>query len=514
MNAMRQILCTAAVLLAGCGAEQNVPALRLALQTEPTTLDPAFAVDYSSGLVSSLIHANLVRFEPDGALVSDIAARWSVSDDGLEYVFTLGEARFSDGSRVTAEAAARSLRRLIDPATASPRWWVLEAVRGAAELRAGMELDAGSIFARDDSTLVIRLGRPAAHFPSLLAMPAAGIVSARAADSLGRDYGRSPVGSGPWRLLSWSAGEQLVLAASGRPARPEGGIETIRLRVIPESMTRIAEFETGNLDLLEVPAPELRLWRAAGPQLHSGEELRIVYIGLNNEKPPLDDPRVRRALNMAVDVEAIIGHVLFGAARRADGLVPPALRGAAPTGGPPRYDPRAAAALLAEAGCADGLEIEIWQRENPEAGRVLEAVQGYLAGVGVTARIVTREWSAFKQAVDRGTPDAFYLDWFADYPDAENFLAPLFHSANRGGGGNRARYANARVDSLLDSAAGTADPGARWALYAEAERIILAESPWILLWFPVRYEVVSSRIAGYRMPVIFNGQRFTGVSLR
>ena len=275
-----------------------------------------------------------------------------------------------------------------------------------------------------------------------------------------------------------------------------------------------AEFETGNLDLLEVPAQELHLWRSAGARLFSREELRIVYIGFNNDKPPFDDPRVRRALCMAVDIEAIIAHVLFGAAARADAIVPAALRGGPPLGAAQRYDPLAAAALLAEAGYPGGFEMEIWQRENPEAGRVLESVQGCLASIGVRARIVTREWSAFKQAVDRGTPDAFYLDWFADYPDAENFLVPLFHSSNRGGGGNRARYADERVDSLLDAAALLADPGARWALFAEAERIIMDDAPWIRLWFPVRYEVVSERLAGYRMPVIFNGQRFTEVYLR
>lgn len=502
-----------ALATAGCGGDAGPDALRLALQTEPTTLDPAYAVDYSSGLVSSLIHGTLVVFEPDGSLAPGVASRWTVSEDGLEYVFIIGGSRFGDGSPVTAPAAARSLRRLLDPATSSPRWWVLEPLRGAAAYHAGEGPLRGALEARDETTLVVRLERPAAHLPGLLAMPAAGIVPAALADSLGRGYGRNPVGSGPWRLHSWISGDEIVLERNPFAAR-HPAVDRIRLRVIPEPMTRIAEFEVGNLDLLEVPVPELGLWRSAGPELLTGLELRVVYIGLNTEKPPLDDPRVRRALNMAVDVDAIIEHVLFGSARRADGVVPPPLRRGPPPPRPYPFDPAAAAALLAEAGHPGGISIEIWQRENPEAGRVLEAVQGFLGAVGVEARIVTREWSAFKEAVDRGTPDAFYLDWFADYPDPENFLVPLFHSANRGGGGNRSRYANPVVDSLLDEAASRADPGARWALYEQAERIVTAEAPWIFLWFPVRHQAVSSRLEGYRMPVIFNGQRFTGVRLR
>jgi len=503
----------AALAAAGCGGGQGDDDLHLALETEPSTLDPAYAVDYSSGLMASLIHGTLVAFEPDGSLAGDVASRWTVSADGLEYHFTITGARFSDGTSVTAPAAARSLRRLLDPRTASPRWWVLEPVSGAAAFHAGDPDAPVGIEAPDDTTLVIRLDRPASHLPSLLAMPAAGIVPARLADSLGRDYGRYPVGSGPWRLVSWAAGDQLILERNPFAARPPL-VERIRLRIIPEPMTRIAEFEVGNLDLLEVPVPELDLWRSAGPELLSGLELRVAYIGLNTEKPPLDDRRVRRALNMAVDIDAIIEHVLFGSARRADGVVPPPLRRGPPPLRQYPFDPEEAASLLAEAGYPDGFEIEIWQRENPEAGRVLEAVQGYLGAVGVHARIVTREWSAFKAAVDRGTPDAFYLDWFADYPDPENFLVPLFHSANRGGGGNRSRYVSSRVDSLLDAAAALSDPDQRWVLYEQAERIVTADAPWIFLWFPVRHQVVSSRLEGYVMPVIFNGQRFTAVRLR
>jgi peptide/nickel transport system substrate-binding protein/oligopeptide transport system substrate-binding protein len=502
-----------ALQIVSCGGGEGPTALRLALQTEPTNLDPAFAVDYSSGWVSSLIHSNIVRFEPDGSIVPDLARSWTVSADGLEYVFHIGGCRFSDGGPVTAFDVEWSLRRLVAPRTASPRWWVLEPVAGVSEFHSG-RADRCSIEARDDSTLVITLEKPAAHFLSLLAMPAAGIVSPAAADSLGRDYGRSPTGSGPWRLISWQSGDEIILERNLFGPDAGAGVPRISIRLIPETMTRVAEFEVGNLDVLEIPPAELELWRSAGARLLRKPELRIVYIGLNNEKPPFDDPRVRRALNMAIDVEAVIGHILFGAAEKATGIVPAGLRGSPLPEPLYRYDPEGAVRLLDEAGYPCGFSMEIWQRENPESGRILESVQGFLARVGIEVKIVTREWSAFKQAVDRGTPDAFYLDWFADYPEAGNFLVPLFHSENRGGGGNRAAFDDAAVDSILETASGISDPAARWEMYAEAEKRVMAAAPWIFLWFPVRYEVVSHRLEGYEIPVIFNGQRFTGVSLR
>ncbi len=500
-------------VLPSCGTEPDNGYLRLALETEPTTADPVGSVDYSSGLVSSLVHANLVRFTPGGELVSDLATGWDISDDKKEYTFHLGAARFACGRPVTAEDVLYSFRRLLDPVRVSPRWWVLEDIEGAPAFHAGNAVDGLGISNQDDSTVVIRLSRPSAHFLSLLAMPAAGIVCRHDAEERGDEYGIQPCGSGPWSIGEWKEGDELILVRNPQLRSGRQALEGISIRIIPESMTRIAEFEVGNLDILEIPRSELDLWRSAGAPLLSAEELRVVYIGLNNSRPPFDDPMVRRALNMAVDVEAIIVHVLFGAAVEARGSVPTALRRSPPPGELYTYDPDRARELLAEAGYGEGLEIEIWQRENPEGGRVLESVQAYLADVGVRARLVTREWGAFKQAVDQGTPDAFFLDWFADYPDAENFLAPLFHSRNRGGGGNRTGYSNQEVDSVIDAAALVSSAEERWELYRRAEEIVYSDAPWIFLWFPVRYEIVSPRLDGYRIPVIFNGQRFLDVEI-
>lgn len=507
-------LALCALAVSSCERPSGAEVLRLAFQTEPSTFDPAFCVDVSSGTVVSLVHATLVSFDADARIVPGLARAWEVADSGLEYRFHLGADRFSNGRRVTAGDVVYSFRRLLDPATGSPRWWLLRAAKGARAFRAGAPWSEETARAVDDSTVVIRLETPVPHFLGLLAMPSAGIVCREEVERLGPLYGRAPCGSGPWRLVSWREGDEILFAPNPGWAGPAPGVASISFRIIPEQMTQIAEFEVGSLDIIEVPRAELEHWRAAGATPLSREELRVVYIGLNTRRPPLDDARVRRALNHAVDVEKIIAQVVFGAGRRARGAVPPGLRRWEEHPERYPYDPAAARRLLAEAGYENGFAIEVWQRENPEAGRILEAVQGYLSRVGVEARLVTREWSAFKEAIDRGVPDAFYLDWIADYPDAENFLTPLFHSANVGGGGNRAGYRNARVDSLLEAAAMLMDEERRRACESAAEEIVYGDAPWIFLWFPERYEMVSPRVSGYELPLVFSGQRFLDVRLR
>jgi len=504
-------LIISALLFPACTGEGPPPYLRMALETEPSTLDPAAAVDYSSGMITSLVHSNLVRIDSRGRIVPDAAESWEISDDGTEYRFELGVSRFSTGRRVVAGDVLYSFRRLLLPASLSSRWWVLKPLKGAAAFNSGGEWNPRAVEVVDDSTVILRLEKPAAHFLSLLSTPPAGIVCPEEVKKGDRDYGRRPCGSGPWMLGRWVRGESVFLKPNPYFTGKDPEIDGISIRFLPVAMTRIAEFEVGNLDILDIPEAELNRWRSAGTVIRETEELRVVYIGLNVKRKPFDDPMVRRALNLAVNVEAIIARVLFGAAVKADGVIPPGLRGGAAAPEPYGYDPEEARRLLSDAGIGGGFSMELWQRESPEGGRIMQSVQAYLGEVGIEARLVTRDWSAFKEAVNQGTPDAFYLDWFADYPDPENFIAPLFHSSNTGGGGNRTGYSSGRVDSLVEAASKAADSGKRMKLLLEAERVIHRDAPWIFLWFPKRYEAVSGRLKGYEIPLIFNAQRYLDV---
>ncbi|MCP4545888.1 MAG: ABC transporter substrate-binding protein [bacterium] len=510
-NIILLLLC---LLSLGCGnsGEGGDPAVfHNYLSEEPQSLDPAFAVDQSSGILVSLLYPGLFRFAADGTPVPDLVDDWQLSADGLIYTFRLHPDRsFDDGSVIDTDDVIRCFLRLLDPEHPSPRRWVLDGLKGAQSFIAGHSGHVAGLNAPDAHTLVVELETPFSPFLGLLAMPATRLYPA-ASDGTPAQIAGLPVCGGPWRLTEWHRGDRFLL---GR--REMGGPDNftgLEFRIIPQPFTAGAEFSVGNLDLLQVPLTEVAYWVEGE---HKGtvtrqEELVISYIGLNTERAPFNDPRVRQALNYAIDVEALIRTCRSGAATRAGGPVPPSLREGAPRE-QFRYRPERARELLAEAGLSAGFDMEIWQKENPEVSRILETVQIFLADVGIEVKIVVRDWGAFKDAINKGSADAFFLDWLADYPDAENFLYPLFHTSNRGGGGNRCRYSEPVTDILLDELRATPESDARRRLVAQLNDSIYTAAPWIWLWYPVSIQVLNPRIHSYQPPVIFNGQDYLEVT--
>lgn len=496
--------------MCSCAGSPDPTALRSYLESEPSTLDPAFAVDYPSGRICALLYDGLMRPGEGLGIEGSLAKSWRLSGDGTLYTFTLKEALFSDGRKITAGDVKYSLERLLAPEIGSPRGWIVSSVVGAEELEAGLSPRLEGVEAPDDTTVLIHLKKPFPPFLSMLAMPSAAVVPAYWAARAGKDDWRAPVCSGPWILDGWREGEGIVLARNPH-YRNAPALERVVLRVLPERMTQVAEFEVGNIDHLSVPKAEIKRWAMDpdwGPRLERHVELAVTYVGLNCQKEPFNDPVVRRALNHAVDTEAIVGDLMEGVAVPSVGAVPPGLPGWDKSREHYSYDVELAKELLARAGHPNGFEMEIWYRDGGGAEQVLEAVQAYLKKAGIRALLQAREWGTLKEAVNRGVPDAYYLDWYADYPDAENFLFPLFHSSNWGGGGNRARFSDPGVDSLLELAGSESNPELRYELYRRIDGIVYGEAPWIYLWHPVRVELRQPWLEGPVVHPLFYGERY------
>ena len=475
---------------------------------DPRSLDPALSTDVPTGEMVTLAFDGLTQFDPDGRLEPALADRWTASPDGRRYVFHLrAGVKFHNGTPLTAAAVRASFLRVLAPGTRGGRPWPLYPIAGAEEYAAGRAAAVRGMTLRDDSGLAFTLTEPLAIFPKFLAMPVASVTPAPAPPELGQ----RPIGTGPWRFVAWQHDDALTFARNpdywgGAPLA-----DTLIVRIVPEPLTRAAEFEAGRLSVIEVPFGETARWRAQHPGwLAEKPALRVVYVALNNRRGPLSDTRVRRAINQAVNVPEILATVYGGRGILARGAIPPALAGSDTTRPAYGYDPTAARRLLAEAGYAGGIDVQLWRTaSNVELSRAAQAIQSQLAAAGVRVELVERDASSQREAARKGQADMVILDWWADYPDADNFLYPLFYSGSFGAGGNYAFYSDAVTDSLILAARRTTDDAGRTALYRRIDDRVYAAAPWLYLWFPKDLWAHRPDLGGWDLPVIFNGQRWT-----
>jgi len=328
------------------------------------------------------------------------------------------------------------------------------------------------------------------------------------------EFDQRPVGSGPWRFVSWSHDDAILLARNDRWWGGAPLEDSLRIRIIPEALTQSAEYEAGLLSVLEIPYGETRRWEQGFPdQLVRRPAIRDLYIAMNTTRGPLRDVRVRRALNLAVDVETILKTAWAERGIRAAGAIPPGIAGYDSTRAPFPWDTAGARRLLAQAGFGRGFALQLWRNRRGELARVAQAVQQDLAAVGVRVEIVERDAPAVRAAVRNGGADLYLGDWYADYPDPENFTFPLFHSANRGPGGNYAFLADSALDAAIMRARITPDSQEKARLSREIDARVFELAPWIFLWFPVDMWAMRPELEGWRIPLVVTGQRWTGVHI-
>lgn len=453
--------------------------LRVAIGIDPDTLDP---LAQSTTLVAMMVNhvvETLVALTPDGRFEPLLATDWSVSPDSREYTFRLRRGvRFHDGTPLNAEAVKFSVERFLDPTLSKP----LGGFVGPLE----------RVEVVDEYTVKLVYRAPFA--PAMMGIaagfPTLGIISPKAYREMGREgFSRHPVGTGPFRMVEWVRGSRVVMERNpdywGTPARPS----RIEWLVVPEAGTRTAMVLAGDVDVAyQPPAADIpRLNRSPGTKALSVPSTRIMFVGLNTTRPPLNDKRVRQALNYAVDSVAIAERVLLGAGTPDKAPIPASFFGYAETGfyG---YDPDRARRMLAEAGYPDGFELTFIHPTGRYIldARVAEAIQSYLARVGVRVKLQTMDWPTYIGSLQRPPEqvnhDMALLGW-GPLPDAHHTLNSMFHSSQRPPASfNIAYYSNPEVDRLIDEAARQLDPERRKELYRRAQAIIWDDAPWIFLY--------------------------------
>ena len=481
--------------------------LYLRLSSNPTTLDPALIVDVTGGVIGAKIFNGLVRLDEKLSVVPDIAKNWKMSGDGKSYTFYLKEKiLFSNRKEVVAQDFKYSFERLLAPATRSPNTWVLEKIKGAKDFIKGKTKDVSGIKIEDKYTITIILEEPFTPFLNLLCMTAAYVIPKEDVEMWGADFSTHPSGTGPFVLKEWRHNQYLKLEARNDYFEGKAKIKGIIYKIIPEDLTAVAEFESGNIDVISIPASEFKRYRESSQWkdfISSSPGINTYYLGLNSERPPFNNPILRKAVSYAIDRKKILNTIYEGRGIPASGPVPPVLRNW-PAPEVCEYNTEKAKSLLKEAGYPSGLNIKIYLTSDQEVLDILEVIQGYLMNVGIKAELRQLEWSAYKNAVNSGEPDAFWLSWWADYSDPENFLFPLFHSSNLGAGGNRTRFKNSDVDALIEKGQKAVNKKLRNEYYQKAEEYIVNDAPWVFFWHRTEYTLRQKWVKNYKIYPIYS----------
>jgi peptide/nickel transport system substrate-binding protein/oligopeptide transport system substrate-binding protein len=516
-NVMRRFIALSLpVLLLACGGGGDGANRRTLVDArdnyDPRSLDPALSTDVPTGRVVGYLFDGLTRFTPDASVVPGLATSWDVSPDGSVYTFHLRRGvRFTDGTPFVARQVLTSWQRVLDPAVRGGRGWPLYPIKGAKEYADGKATSIAGMAAPNDSTVVVTLKEPFAIFPKLLAMPVASI----APDKVPANFGEAPVGTGPWKLVEWKHDDYLLFAPNREYWGGAPKADSLKARIISEPSTAVAEFQSGNVDVLQVPQGEIRDWQEDAERrklLAPTPSLELVYVAINTTRGPLKDVRVRQALNYAVDRRIILRNLIAGSGDLAAGVIPFHLPGSDRTRVGYAFDTTRARQLLREAGYPNGVDLELWTSTNPIYVRIAETLQGYLQLSGIRVKLIQRESAAAREAARKGQTDLFVKDWYADYPDAENFLYPLLHSANKGVGGNVSYYSNPQFDSLVSASRREQDETKRVAMYRQADEIAFRDAPMIFLYFYSELTAIQPWIRGFVPPVIFNAQPWTNVT--
>jgi peptide/nickel transport system substrate-binding protein len=489
--------------------------LVVGLVAEPVNLDPPQVTDINSLRVSRRIVETLVTFaEESTQVVPGLAESWTISRDGLTYTFKLRQGiRFHDGTPFDAEAVRFSIERQINPEHPFNK---LGKYPFAGYFFGNVK--AVEVVAPDTVQFVLK--EPRASFLSILAAGAASIVSPTAARKHGADYALNPVGTGPFRYASWERGQRVVLEKNPTYWKYPVKVDRVVYRPIVEDQARLTELLTGSLDLIVGVPPDFVAQLEGNPKIALLKQVgaHVWYLGINNQKKPFDDKRVRQALNYAVNKEAIVRDVLKGTGAVSGGPVLPNTWGADPALKPYPYDPERARKLLAEAGHPTGFSTTLW---TPESGSGMQSpvamstvIQSNLRAVGVNVTLQTMEWGAFLAKLRTKEQDLFALSWMAGAEDPDLVIYPLLHSSQwTPGGPNRALYRNTRLDELLQQARVVTDQGTRAELYREAQRILADDAPWIFIDHEVQIAAFSRRVQGFKLHPSFD-LRVETISLR
>jgi ABC-type transport system substrate-binding protein len=474
------------------------------IQEAPGSLDPPDSASVYESLPLNQIFDTLVTLDPSLNLVPALAESWTISKDNLTYTFQLRTGvHFHDGTPLTVDDVIFTFERVLRPGGDFPSLAhsYLMVIDGAPEFAERTRDEITGLESLDAGRLRIRLTHPYTSFLEVLAMDGLSVVPQKALESMGdEEFGRAPVGTGPFRLAYWDA-DRLRLVRNKEYFGEPPLLEAVEITFLGQDEDDFGakRFFDRQLDMFE-PATEFVPMLEADEQvnLYRYQELSLSFLGLNRRQPPLDKQWLRQAIAHAIDRERLVADNP-SVRREAVGILPPGIWGYSPEVKALEYSPDRARRLLADAGHAGGEGLPPIRLYSPSMGkavqRVIEQMRKDLKAVGLELEVVEVTWVELGEALDDGTVPAFLLAWIADLTDPDSFLRSMFES---GGSGNYFAHENAATDELLQRGVQELNPVERARIYRELERQILTDAPLVPLYHTLGMVAMRSSVQGLK----------------
>jgi oligopeptide transport system substrate-binding protein len=510
------LLCAlmAVSLFAGCTSDgTNKRPITYNMGATPKTIDPQLNSAVEAGSVIVHCFEGLTRKDVEGRIQPGMAKKWEMNEDGTKFIFYLRDAKWSDGKPVTAHDFVYAWRRAVDPSSeceyAYQLWYVKN---GEAITNGEMSPEELGVRAIDEKTLEVELEAPCSYFLQLTAFPTLFPVRQDIIEQYGEGWANNPetyVTNGPMVVTEFVVNEKIVMKKSDTYWNKNAiKADELVFTMIADQASELSAYEAGEIDFADsVPSEEIpRLYQEG--KLTVKAMLGTYFFSLNVEKEPLNDPRVRKALGLAIDRQYIIDHAAKNFAIPAYAWVPPGMPDAKPgsdfreVGGNYLSDNheqnvQEAKKLLEQAGYPNGEGFpELTLLYNDGAGHkiIAEAVQDmWKNNLGINIRLGSQEWAVFQETRSQGNYEIARHGWIGDYVDPMTML-DMWHSSS---GHNDARWKNSEYDELIDFAKKSGNQEERMKAMHKAEKILMEEMPIIPVYYYTDVYLINPEIEGF-----------------
>lgn len=469
------------------------------LLNNPATLDPAYVQDQYGTAVVQQLFDGLVRFDPYLLVLPALAETWQVEEQGKRYRFTLQKnARFHNGEPVTATDVIFSISRLLRVTPSPATLPNLLKIRGAKAYRDHQTETVEGLHAVDPHVVVIQLEEPHAPFLTALGMYQAKIVPRAEVLRLGEQFGQHPVGSGPFRFVSWEPDKRIQLARFPEYFAGQPFLDAVEYHIYPgvELEQILADFKNGKLDeMLLLGSIREQLSIQSDLQWFHRPALSLMFYGLKVDHPNLADPALRRRLSMAIDRKSLLKEVYQNQLEPAQRILPPGMPGASQEELlPDTYKTfQSTSETTPQKNTPLSLEIVSGSKSAFAQAELNFVRQAWSAlGIDLTIKYIT-DWSEFETYIKSDQVQIYRYAWFADMPDPDSFFYPLFASSSPN---NFMGFRDERVNRLILSARGETEPEKRTEIYREIEELIMKSMPIIPLLYPSVDRVYKPHIQG------------------